>query len=181
MGSLWQKKACQCGHRIAKNRCQKGILKGMQTGGSEKEKPVKFKLDLSRLSDAELEKMAAASADQLSEAQERDWDVACEQMVREVRVSWPSARYLALWINAGGQYGERWEVLAVYDAAGEALSDVEAERDGQIESFHEKFDGAYAIEYGNWFGLDDRTYFDLQTREPLTEDDYQKNVAGKSV
>jgi hypothetical protein len=154
----------------------------MKKDAEGKPKVTKTKLDLGALSDAELGKLLNARAALVQDAEEEYWVAECETMVREAKATFPGARYLGLTID-GSESGEFWSLEAVYDESGAMLADYDSTgaTSEQFEEFENRFAGDYRVGYTSWFGIDDRPYFDLEVREPLTEIEYNKSLAGPAV
>lgn len=148
----------------------------MKTATDKGQEP---EMDLASLSDSALGKLVETRSEQLSEMEQGYWSAACEQMVRAIKASWPSGHYIGLSVDSN-EYGERWSLDAIYDAFGGVLASYEIDSEG-FNSFEESFVNEYRHIYTREFGIDNYPYFDLETRDTLTEDQYNKNVAGMAV
>jgi len=131
-------------------------------------------LDDSALQAERIQRLLAVSV-----AKGRWWSAICETMVREAQVAWPEARYLGLMEDSedGVPY---WNLVAVEDASGQVLGDSLADSD-KFEAFQESFMTTYGGEYEDWFTVDQRPYFDLASRRPLSQDEHDMNVDAMEV
>ena len=154
------------------------MLKEMQAEGGKEEKVA----GLRQLSDDELAKLSEEKAKAWSEAEHAFWEVASEEMLRAVRLAWPSARYLGFRTDAS-EYGEFWSVDSVHDVSGATLASIESEGEGgdKVAELDERFSGEWRHIYELQHGIGDNDFYDLETGESMNEREYTKSLASKEV
>ena len=130
------------------------------------------------LGDVSLQAVVEKGRGEVRLAQGRFWAAQCEVMVRQVKAAWPNARYLALFSDIDEV--AYWNLEAVQDASGGVIANSEF-NDEEFEGFLDSFMSDYGGEYADWFTVDERPYFDLEARRPLSQEEHDMNVTALGV